>query len=140
METSREFAGWAIVELYGHAKEAGYVTTQYFGTAALFQIDVPELPERTETLVRPQWIGNKLAPIGTEVKREALPGRTRYVGTNSIYSLNPCTEELVRATLERLAPRDIAIVRLPENMQLEIASTQDEDTEYSDEEETEAVG
>jgi len=52
-EQVAKFEGWAIVEMFGHGREIGYVTTQYFGSACLFQIDVPELPERERTLRRP---------------------------------------------------------------------------------------
>ena len=30
------FSGWAIVEMMGHRREAGFVTTQAFGQAVLF--------------------------------------------------------------------------------------------------------
>ncbi len=35
METqTSKFEGWAVVELFGHSREAGYVTTDYFGSGA----------------------------------------------------------------------------------------------------------
>jgi hypothetical protein len=44
--TQSKFEGYAVVEIFGHIKEVGFVTTEYFGAAALFRIDTPELPMR----------------------------------------------------------------------------------------------
>lgn len=52
-EQQAKFEGWAVVEIMGHQKEIGYVTTQYFGPAGLFRVDRPELPEREFELRRP---------------------------------------------------------------------------------------
>lgn len=112
-----KFEGWAVVELMGHQREVGFVTTQYFGGPALFQIDVPELPERETTLKRPDWIDGRHAPAGTVVKRDAVQGRTRLVSPSAIYALNPCSEEVARRELDRM-PCSIKIVSLPENAQL----------------------
>ncbi len=32
-ETSK-FEGWAVVEMFGHSREVGYITTEYFDTKA----------------------------------------------------------------------------------------------------------
>lgn len=32
---------WALVEIFGHDKIAGHVTSRKFGTEAMFQVDVP---------------------------------------------------------------------------------------------------
>jgi hypothetical protein len=117
METpATKFEGYAIVELFGHAKEIGYVTTQYFGAACLFQIDVPELLDREFTLQAPQWLEHEgrtvLAPEGSKVKRAASPGRTRLVGCGAIYSITPCTEETAMVAIERMQPRPLMILEL----------------------------
>jgi hypothetical protein len=31
MEQQATFEGWAVVELFGHSREIGYVKTEYFG-------------------------------------------------------------------------------------------------------------
>lgn len=41
-----KFEGWAIVEIFGHQRYAGYVTTEAFGQAVLFRVEVPPLAER----------------------------------------------------------------------------------------------
>src|SRR5215467_13892732 len=43
------FEGWAILEIFGHQRYAGYVTTQTFGAASMFRLDVPALEERERT-------------------------------------------------------------------------------------------
>ena len=112
-----KFEGWALLELFGHGREAGYVTTAYFGGTALFRVDVPEVPARQETADRPRWMGNKLCPIGTVVEAEAVPGRTCYLGPGSIFRISPSSEEAVRAVAARV-DRDVKIVSLPAGAQL----------------------
>lgn len=133
-EANAEFNGWALIELYGHGREVGYVTTRYFGTACMFQVDVPELPERESTLTAPQFHGRQLLPAGAVVKKAAVPGRSRMLGPGSIYAMNPCTEDAARAAIERSAPRDIALVSLPEGHQLESGETEEEDERYTEDE------
>lgn len=35
------FDSWALVEIFGHDKNAGHVTSRKFGTEIMFQVDVP---------------------------------------------------------------------------------------------------
>jgi hypothetical protein len=118
MEATKQtaFEGWAVVELFGHAKEIGFVTTQYFGTACLFQIDVPEMPDREFTLQAPQWLEHEgrtvMAPEGTKVKRAATAGRSRLVGPGAIYSMTPCSQEAAMIAIERMQPRPLLILDL----------------------------
>jgi hypothetical protein len=128
---------WAVVELMGHQKEVGFVTTQYYGTACMFKIDVPELPEREKTLERPKWIGEKLAPIGTVINLAAQPGRTRMVGVSSVYALNPCDRETAIAVIEETSSREIKIVSLASSKQLPLTSQEPEEQDSDDEEDDE---
>lgn len=93
------------------------MTSQYFGNAAMFQIDIPALPERGVPITTPQYVdtdtGCKFAPVGTIVRKAAIEGRSRLVGPGAIYSLNPCTEEVVRQLIDEES-RAIALVSLPE--------------------------
>jgi hypothetical protein len=124
-----KFEGWAIVELFGHQREAGFVTTQYYGNAAMFQLDVPELPEREYILERADWVGNDLVPIGSTVKKEAVAGRSRLINPSAVYALNPCDEAGVRKALETGARREIKLVKLAEGKQLVAAGTEADDYE-----------
>lgn len=120
MEQSQaKFEGWAMLELFGHQSEVGFVTTQYFGGAAMFQVDIPELPEREYELERPAYVdtGNgsdTWAPKGAKVRRKAVPARTRLISPGAIYALNPCTEETARKAIERNSPRGIILLDIPD--------------------------
>jgi len=127
---------WAVVELMGHQKEVGFVTTQYYGTACMFKIDVPDLSEREQTLKRDRWIGDTLAPAGTTIRLGAQPGRTRLVGVSSVYALNPCDRETAIALLEEKQDEVIKIVSLAGCKQLPLGGEQ---LPGEDEEEDEPV-
>jgi hypothetical protein len=75
--------GWAIVELFGHNKIAGYVTTAIIGTSAMLRIDIPEVEE--------------------------APAYTRFYGPGAIYSLTLVTEEIARAALKAIRPAAVTV-------------------------------
>ena len=108
-DTTARFDGWAVIELFGHQRAAGYVTTQYFGGACLFQADVPELPQRDYVLDEPQYVAGTWTAAGSTVRREESPARTRMLGPGAIYALTPCTEEAARIAIERLYVREIVV-------------------------------
>lgn len=121
------YEGWALIELFGHQREAGYVTTQYFGSAAMFQVDVPELAEREYALTKPQYIdGGGFCAAGTVVRREARSARTRLVSPGAVYALNPCDEQAAMAVIEELHPRSMAVVSLPDAKQIEPTASREE--------------
>lgn len=113
-----KFEGWALVELFGHGREAGFVATEYFGGTALFRVDVPDIPARQEAKQAPCWVDGRLVPAGTVTEEAAIPGRTRYIGPGAIYAINPATEEAVRAAVARVTPRKVKVISLPEGMAL----------------------
>lgn len=117
-EQQAKFEGFAIVELMGHQTEAGFVTTEAYGQAVMFRIDTPELPEREYVLERPEWVDPDYAPAGSKVKREGIPARSRLVSPAAIYAINPCTEEAVRAALERGAHRPLILIEAPKKKEL----------------------
>jgi hypothetical protein len=104
------FTGWALLEMMGHQREIGYVTTEYFGGAALFRVDVPELPEREFTLTAPEYVGGEWMAAGTKVKRPGTPARSRLVAPGALYAMNPCTEEAARTALEHSSARPLILV------------------------------
>lgn len=99
------FEGWALVEMMGHQREVGYVTTEYFGGAAMFRIEVPSIAEReltnegTEEKFFPDFGYLKPGQVATSA---AVPARTRLVAPGSLYALNPCTEEAAKKTAEQM--------------------------------------
>lgn len=123
------FESWAVVELLGHRKEIGFVTTQAFGPAVLFRVDVPELPARDYTLESPEYVDGRYCPIGTKVQRPASPGRSCLVAPASLYAINPCSEEAAMKVIERSVARPLIILELPEQTAL---PAHDLDDEFND--------
>jgi hypothetical protein len=70
MDTTEKFEAWAIIELFGHNQIAGKCTEQNIAGTNMLRVDVPE----TET----------------------HPTFTRFLGSGSIYAINPVTEEIAR--------------------------------------------
>lgn len=131
MDQQSTFSGWALIELFGHQREAGYVTTQYFGDKAMFQVDVPEIEEREETITSPKWTEDRLLPVGSVISRASIPGRTRLVNPGAVYALNPATEEAVRAAVSASERREIKVISVPEEAQRVLAGQSVVD-EYED--------
>jgi hypothetical protein len=132
-EATSKFEGWAVVEMFGHTREAGYVTTEYFGGAALFRVEVPPLPEREVTLIRPEWVEangtQELVGAGTKLSRGAVEGRTRFIGPSAVYAMNPCSQDAAFAAIEGMTRREIKIVDLVKPKQLARGGPEDEGDE-----------
>jgi hypothetical protein len=112
------FAGWAILEIFGHQKYAGFVETEYYGTACMFRCDVPPLPERERVTrsgcyVKGGEFDREYAPAGSTVKESATPGYTKLFGVGAIYSMTPCDEAAALRAVEELQPRALMLVSLP---------------------------
>lgn len=129
-QTQSKFEGWAVVEMMGHQREIGYVTTEYFGGAALFRVDTPEIPERETELKRPDYLaidggGYKELPAGTKVKRAAMPAKSRFVAPAALYALTPCSEETARKAIEENQPRPYIVLHIPDRALPSSAEEQD---------------
>jgi hypothetical protein len=105
------FEGWAVVELMGHQREIGFVTTEAYGQAVMFRIDTPELTEREFELTQPEYVGFEWMAAGTKVKRPAVAARSRLVAPGSLYAINPCTEEAARSAIESTSARPLILVQ-----------------------------
>ena len=136
-QTSK-FEGWAVVEMFGHSREVGYVTTEYFGAGALFRIEVPPLPEREVTLLRPEWVESngtqELVGAGSKISRGAVEGRTRFIGPGAVYAMNPCSKDAAFQALESMSRREVKVVDLVKAKQLAttLPGEDDYDPEYED--------
>ena len=97
MDAPEKFEGWAIVELLGHARELGWVTTKYFGNQAMFQVDTPAIPEREVTIFDGCYFENKWLGNGSIVIKTAIPAKQRIVSSAAIYAINPSTEQEILA-------------------------------------------
>jgi hypothetical protein len=136
-DTQSSFEGWAILEIFGHQKYAGYVKTEYYGTACMFRCDVPPLPERERvtqsgcyvTSIEPNFPGGpevtRYAPAGSTVKEPATIGYTKCFGVGAIYSMTPCDEAAALRAVEELQPRALMLVSLPKEKALAAGSPVD---------------
>lgn len=130
-EQVASFAGWAIVEMMGHRREIGYVTTEHYGAASLFRVDSPEFEEREWETTRPEYMGttqgHKMVPAGSKVKRSGIPAKSCLIGPGAIYALNPCTEEIARQAIEEGIHRPLILLSVPDRPQLESSTAIDAD-------------
>jgi hypothetical protein len=108
------FEGWAVVDVMGHQRYIGFVTTEAYGQAVLFRIDVPALEERERVTKGPEYLDSRYVPAGTTVKEGAVPGVTKLIGSGSIYCITPCTKEAALKACEEARRRPLMSVTLPE--------------------------
>jgi len=71
-------SGWALLELFGHQRIVGRLTTQTLGVNVMFRVDVPDLTKN-----------------GAVIRR----GFTRYYSPAAVYSVSPVDEQAVREML-----------------------------------------
>lgn len=130
-----QFSDWAIVEVMGHQRFAGFVTTEAFGQATLFRIDVPAQPARERITKRGGYIGDgsQWIDAGATVQEEATPGYTKLIGAGSIYAITPCTEEAAREAVDEIQPRKLKLVQLPPKALIPEGGPLDEEDNLPDE-------
>ena len=131
-QTQAQFEGWAIVEMFGHNKTAGFVTTQNFGQACLFRVDTPELPDRDVKMTRPGSLGGEWIEAGATVRRPAEPARSKLIGPGAVYAINPCTEEAVREYLESSRTLPLIVLDRPKRAELPAADADNGDDDCPD--------
>jgi hypothetical protein len=92
-ENAESIEGWAFVEIFGHDKLAGRISTKKLGTAIMIQVDVPK--------------------SDTEFSHSEL------FNPSSIFSIKPTTEEWCRKFTEfQLKQCRIVIPYIPEKKNL----------------------
>lgn len=109
-----QFSGWAKVEVMGHQSHIGFVKTEAYGTAVLFRIDTPQLPERQYVLEEPAYTDGTWTPAGSTVLRAASEGCSVLVGSGSIYRIVPCTEAAALRAIESSVRSELKLISLPE--------------------------
>jgi hypothetical protein len=136
------FEGWAIVEAFGHQRYAGYVSSEAFGQAVLFRVDVPPLPERERVTKHYGYDDDgHSVPPGSTVKESAVQGYTKYFGPGAIYAMTPCSQDAAEKAVESMQSRKVSIVSLaPDALvpALPAGGSDDEDDESGDEAQDEA--
>lgn len=109
-----KFEGWAVVEVFGHQRYAGYVTTEAFGQAVLFRVDVPPLEERDRVTKHWEYADSKNVPPGSTVREDAVQGYTKFFGPGAIYAMTPCTQDAAKKAVEAMQSRTVSVVTLAE--------------------------
>lgn len=118
--TQNHFEGWAVLEIMGHNKFSGYVTTVVYGSTAFFRIDVPEVPKRERKTPYDSFIQDVRVPGGSVVTEAPVQAFTKIFGAGSIYCLTPCTEKFARKAAERDAgSRPVSVVSMPSIAQID---------------------
>jgi len=105
--------GWALVEIMGHVRLAGYVSEQAIAGGALVKVDVPDT-----------------VPHDGADDQRPTPAYTRLFGVQSIYSITPCDEQTARGLARQIErqklpwqPRPLALTAGPSS---EVAAESDE--------------
>ena len=113
------FEQWALVELMGRQRIAGHVTERVVAGTGFLQVKVPET--------------------------KANPPFTRLIHPNSLYAINPITEEVARMYAENLQVKPIdawdlsAFMKKAEERRLELQAGSLEDDDDDDDERGRAI-
>jgi len=84
--TNSNFKTWAIVEVFGHEKYAGYVEELQIGGTSMLKIEVPN--------------------TGTGCEYP-LPGFTKIFNPSSVFSITPVSEDYAKEMANRLRKHPI---------------------------------
>jgi hypothetical protein len=98
-EEKSVFEGWAILELMGHRRLAGYVREQELAGHGFIRLDVPGADGKDAVSTVP---GGTWEPIVTQLYSPA-----------AVYCLTPTTEEIARAVAKREQPEPVYRYELP---------------------------
>ena len=124
------FEGWAVVEVFGHQRYVGYVTTEAYGPACLFRVDVPRLEGRERVTKGPEYAGDgRYYPPGTRITEGPVEGYTKLLGPGSIFAITPCTEQAALKAVESSQSRPVMQADLPPSAALLSAGDDDEDVD-----------
>ncbi len=127
------YEGWAVVEVFGHQRYAGYVTSEAFGQAVLFRVEVPPLEARERVTKHWEYADEKNVPPGSTVRDDAVQGYTKFFGPGAIYALTPCTQAAAEKAVAAMQARKVSVVQLaPEAKTLPPPRDDDDDDDQSD--------
>ena len=80
-----DFNHWAVIEVFGHEKFAGEVSTAKVGDASMIMLEVPEVENGDVT----------------------LPGFVKYINHSSVFSITPVSEEYAIKMASQLAQHPV---------------------------------
>ncbi len=112
-----DFETWAILELMGHRRLAGFVTEQEIGGANLLRIDVPSGCDSGLTARHCARCGDCKCPGEDRLDNEECPlhgptdhpapPTTQFYSAAAVYCITPTTEEIARGVALRNVPRPV---------------------------------
>jgi hypothetical protein len=115
------FEGWAILELMGHRRLAGWVTETELAGQGVLRLDVP----REGAADDDGWLA------------------TQFYAPSALYCLTPTSEETARAVAARSAPEPVHRWELPAAPAVPVPAAADEipdDDPWPDDREEDLVG
>lgn len=83
MDQREEVRFWAVVEIFGHQVLAGELSEATIGDQGFVRVDVPA--------------------------EDGVLGFTKYYGPGAVYSISPCSEEVVREHVRQNRPRPVGL-------------------------------
>lgn len=89
----KSFDAWCLVELFGHQRIVGHVTTEDIGGASFVRVDVPA--------------------------GDGSTAYTRYYGSAAIYAISPITKETAVALAQKCDSAPVRPYEVPERKCLE---------------------
>lgn len=97
-DQATEFEGWAVLELMGHRKLAGYVRPATIAGAGVLRIDVPR-------------------PLDQPQEEPILA--TQFYSPSALYCLTPVDETVARNLAKAYQPEPVARWELPETIEVD---------------------
>jgi len=107
---------WAIVEVMGHNRYAGFARQVPMGGAAMIRVDVPEVPPYDVERSRYNYDTRKEEPYTEKIP--ATPAFTKFLGVSSIFAITPCTKEAAMAAVKTFRSAPVTVIDLPTRRQL----------------------
>lgn len=91
---SEQFEGWAIVELMGHRRLAGYVTEQEIAGASFLRLDIAGPDSKVEP-------GSDIPVTGF------VGGTTQFYSPSAVYCITPTTQDIAVTIGRRSHPAPV---------------------------------
>ncbi len=118
MEQPKEDPGrletWAIVEVMGHNRFAGYVQQVPMGGAAMIRVDVPEIPDGEEEYdIYEKTDSGAYRAVKKTRPISGTPAFTKFLGVSSIFAITPCSKEVAIAAVRQFRSAPVTILDMP---------------------------
>lgn len=137
-DTTPAFEGYAILELMGHRRLAGYVSEVEIAGAAMLRLDIPEHPAAVCTCgsTDPDSLAHEdhhhdCLLFAAEDARPVDVYATQFYSPHALYALTPTTEQIARQVAQRSRPTPIHQWELP-RPQLEAAVVSHDGDNFDD--------